>query len=120
MQEYEIEHQSGISIIRLNRKLEFDEITKIMRDVSKETISKVRLWDMAAGYDYSSGQIQSIADLGKQLWPNSARVAFLVKGDLAFGLVRMMEAYRDQEGYLTHAFTDETEAIRWLKLGVAS
>jgi len=120
MKEYEIEDQSGISIIRLKRKLEFEEIIQVMLAVSTETVSEYRLWDMAAGYDFSTEQIQAIAALGKQLWPDSARVAFMVKGDLAFGLVRMMEAYRDQEGYLTHAFTDEAEAIRWLRLGMSS
>lgn len=119
MQEYLIEHQSGISIIRLKRKFEFDEITQVMREVAMKTVSEIRLWDMAAGYEFTSGQIQSIADLGKQLWPNSGRVAFLVRGELAFGLVRMMEAYRDQEGYQTHAFTNEEEAMSWLKLGLA-
>ena len=73
---------------------------------------------MLAGYDYTTEEIQQIAAYGKQLWQENARVGFLVQGELAYGLARMLEAYRDQEGYLTRVFKNEAEAMEWLALGL--
>jgi|APSaa5957512493_1039668.scaffolds.fasta_scaffold149588_1 hypothetical protein len=118
MKNYSIENRSGISIIRLQREVNLAELHAVMQEVAEQDINSCRLWDFLVGYNYTTEEIQQTASLGKQLWNENARVAILVQGQLDFGLARMLEAYRDQEGYLTRVFKTEAEALEWLELGL--
>ncbi|NKB33542.1 MAG: hypothetical protein GKR91_10640 [Pseudomonadales bacterium] len=114
MEEVKIEERSGVTIIRFQRNLKFSEVVDVIKNVALQDISSRRLWDVRAGFDFNADQIRQIATLGKSIWSDQARVAYLTDSELAYGLIRMFEAYRDQEGYLTHVFTHEDEAMDWL------
>ena len=115
--DYDIETELGITTIRLPGGLEVDQLLAIIDEVAARDLTSKRLWDVTGGFDFAASEIDQIARRGRKHWTGPARVAFLASDALAFGLLRMFEAYRDQEGYETRVFRDETEARRWLDGG---
>ena len=112
---YSIEHSDGVTTIRLSRNLELDDIFEVIDEVAAKDQCNRRLWDLTAGFDFTNQQIEEIANRGKLRWPNASRVAYVASNDLAFGLLRMFEVFREQDHYKTGVFRDEQEALRWLK-----
>ena len=84
-------------------------------EVAKLDDGHRRLWDLTKGFSVTSNDIRQIAEYGKQVWPHPSKVAYVASDDLAFGLLRMFEAYREGDGYQTRIFRTEDEAITWFK-----
>ncbi len=76
------------------------------------------LWDLReAQFDLSTTEVRFLAEFTKQHSPFSRlRMAFVVAGDLEFGLIRMFEVFRETEGVRTAVFEDMGEALGWLAI----
>ena len=74
------------------------------------------LWDLRnAQFEFSSSEIRELAAFAKKRSPFSdLRMAFVVAGDLDFGLLRMFEAYRETGSARTAVFRDKEAALGWL------
>jgi hypothetical protein len=74
------------------------------------------LWDLReARFDLSAAEVQELAVFVKnESPPGDLRTAFVVSGDLEFGLVRMFEALRDAPNSRTRAFREMEPALIWL------
>lgn len=112
--DFTIETVSGVTVIRISRKLEFDEILKAINDVASLTPSDRRLWNLNQFFRFSKEQILEMAELGRRIWPTASKVAYVTSDELSFGLLRMFEVYREQEQYQTRVFKSEEEALTWL------
>ena len=109
-----VEEMDGITTLRLTRQMTLEEFLGVLDDTLELGLTNRRLWDANRHFDFSAEEIRAIANHGKKIWPGAARVAFLAEDDLTFGLLRMFEAFREQENYQTKAFRDEEEAREWL------
>ena len=112
---YSIENADGVTTIRLQRSLTLDEMFEMMQHVAHTDECNRRLWDVTEKFSFTSEEIKKIADRGRILWPSASRVAFLAVDNLSFGLLRMLEVFREQETYETRVFRDEQAALKWLK-----
>ena len=76
------------------------------------------LWDLReAQFNLSSTEVRFLAEFTKQHSPFShLRMAFVVAGDLEYGLVRMFEVFRETEGVRTAVFRDMEKALGWLAI----
>ncbi len=109
-----VEQMDGITTLRLTRQLTVDEFLQMLDDVGKGDVTDRRLWDATNFFNFSAEEIRQIAVKVKDKWPQAERVAFVASDDLTFGLVRMFEAFRTQEGFLTKVFRNEEQAREWL------
>ena len=77
------------------------------------------LWDLRdARFSLAPGEVRDLAEFVKQAARSpGARVAFVVSGDLEFGLIRMFEVYRDEKDTSTSVFRDRDQAVAWLAGG---
>jgi hypothetical protein len=77
------------------------------------------LWDLLdARMDLTRSEVRELADFITGHEPEGEiRTAFVVSGDLEFGLVRMFEVFRESEGAQTFVFRDRQAAIDWLRPG---
>ena len=112
-----VEEMDGITTIRFTRKLTLEETLEMMDEMVQQGTTNRRLWDVGKHFNLSAEDIRKIAEHGKKIWPDPARVAYVTDGDLTFGLVRMLEAFRAQDNYRTKVFRDEAEAREWLLAG---
>ena len=93
-----------------------DEIRKSIDDVASISASGLRLWDLSAGgWDLTSVKLEKIADYAKTKLMLPSKVAIVAPKDLSYGLSRVYEALRRQEGLEIEIFRDEHKALSWLK-----
>lgn len=62
----------------------------------------------------SPEELRTTADFFAGLSEEGSRVAILAPDDLAFGLMRMAEAYYASKGRVAKVFRDRGEAVAWL------
>jgi len=75
------------------------------------------LWDLrAARFDLDAGEIRELAVFaaGKAPSGSEVRSAYVVSGDLEFGLLRVFEMVREPQGVKTLVTRDMQAAIDWL------
>ena len=74
------------------------------------------LWDLCeARFDLTPDEVRRLAEFIKEnAPPGDLRTAFLVSGDLEFGLVRMFEVFRETPDAKAAAFRDRESALAWL------
>ena len=108
--------ERGVTIIRLHRQVSIDRFVEIVQTLVDEGVSSRRLWNLGSYFDFTAPELRGIAAMGKSLPPYRGVSAYVASEDLHFGLVRMFEALREQEGYQTRAFRNEEEAMEWLSL----
>ncbi|MDJ0710745.1 MAG: STAS/SEC14 domain-containing protein [Woeseiaceae bacterium] len=109
-----IEKMDGVTTLRLTRQLTLDDFLQMLDDIDDGKVTDRRLWDATNFFDFTAAEIRQIAARVKKKWPHAERVAFVAADDLTFGLARMFEAFREEEGFLTKVFRDEEEARAWL------
>ncbi len=87
----------------------------VVDDVGRNFASSLRLYDLTvSGFSLSTEQLNLLADYGKaQAFPPS-KVALLVSNDLAFGLSRMFNVFREDDISEHSVFSDEQRAREWL------
>ena len=73
------------------------------------------MWDYTCGANLTHADIQMAANHAKDIPMPSGMVAIVAPDNLAFGLLRMYEAYREEDRVKQCVFRTEEEAIDWLK-----
>lgn len=79
---------------------------------------RLRLWDLRdVEIRMSTAEIQSVGRLSQERdrqGGTSGRLALVVGGDLAYGLSRMHQVFRESDAIAQRIFRDEAEARAWL------
>ena len=123
---YTIEQVNGITIIVFSKAPTIDEAKEVIDTLSEDNSYHLRLWDFSnVLFDFTSEEIQEIALYGKSKFLETNRIAVVAPQDLAFGILRAFEVYREQDMHsIPRVFRNKQEALRWLEkqkivLGVA-
>ncbi|MBU1219438.1 hypothetical protein KKF34_15945 [Myxococcota bacterium] len=111
---YSIQVVENICVVRYHHKPTFSEVLSSINDASNMGEFNRRLWIYEDTADLQSDEIQKVASLCKAKWPVPSKVAIVTPNDHSFGLARMHDVYREQEGVETRVFRTEIEAIVWL------
>ncbi|MGD9150792.1 MAG: hypothetical protein PVG40_10895 [Desulfobacterales bacterium] len=117
---YTVEIVDAVTTVRFLIKPGPDEIRKSIDEVALISASGLRLWDLSAGgWDLTSEKLEEIADYAKTKLMLPSKVAIVAPKDLSYGLSRVYEALRRQEGLEIEIFRDEQKALSWLKVDSA-
>ena len=114
-----IDSATGTSIVVGKAELTVPEILEgIKSNCEMPGFTGARsLWDLRdASFSLSREEVRSLAEFagrGSTLRP-PARLAFVASRNLEFGLLRMFEAFREQEGVEIEVFRDYEEALKWV------
>lgn len=106
-----------VAIVKIVGQLNVQELLDANKKISKDGrfIYNCRLWDLRECFvNFSSAELQTIANFGDQADYRDAKVVLLVATDLSYGLSRMFQAFRKSEHTAVAVFRDENEAMRWL------
>lgn len=113
---YTIDTTDGITTVRFSRQPGTDDIRKAIDDIVERSPNNRRLWDFTgSGLNLSTEQLQQLADYGKSRLHENSRIALVVSGNLAFGLSKMFEVYREGELVTPRVFRSVEEGRTWLK-----
>ncbi len=111
---YEIRTIDNISCVLFLSPPSVDDIKNAISDLAP-TQPRLRLWDLSCGMDLSSNELKEVAKFGKSNFNQPAKVAIVAPADLAYGLSRMYEVYREDSVIHGRAFRNQEEALQWLK-----
>ena len=110
-----VEQQDGITTIRLLRRVNVEQFIEMLKEIARQEIGDLRLWDATRNFNFSAEEIRQIAVHVREIFPGAKRVAFVAADDLTFGQARMFEAFRDPDDFPTRVFRDEPTARAWLQ-----
>lgn len=106
-----------IALIKVTGKPTMQEILDVNIGLAEggDYVVKNRLWDFRESQvAFSTAELVKIAELNSQLGRSYHKTAILVGNDLAFGLSRMYQVFREADNTHISVFRDESEALRWL------
>ena len=111
-----ITYIDGITKIKFLVSPNLELCKSIIDEIVENYPYEKRLWDLSEiKFDFSTSEIQTIAEYGKGKFTNPNRLAVFALDDLAFGEMRQFEVYREEEGKaLPRVFRNEQDAIDWL------
>lgn len=121
--EREIDSAARIAILRVRGTLEDRDLLGLAEELEKPPevpADYSLLIDLreASGRSVSSAGVRALVERRLVLSPASRR-AVVVPSDLGFGMARMYESLRQEQGGGTRPFRDYDEARRWLTEGAA-
>ena len=112
---YTIESFDGITAIRFSKAPSTEVFRNAVDDVADDNPTTLRLWDLTCGgFTQSADQLKELAAYGKSKPFPPSKVALLAPEDLAFGLSRAFEVYREDDVSEHMVFRTEEEARIWL------
>ena len=112
---YSISKVGDITIVRYISKPKPEDLRMSIDEAAAISSSGLRLWDFSHdGWDLTTGQLQKLAGYAKNKFISPSKVALVANKDLSFGVSRIYEAFRKQEGLEIEVFRTEKEALNWL------
>lgn len=91
-----------------------DDLISAIKEVVKFEQHELRLWDLRHGANLSADDLKNVADIAKSEKFKPSKIAVVAPDDLAFGLARMHEVYREQKNQEYQVFRTEQAATKWL------
>ncbi|MFC1813927.1 hypothetical protein ACFL03_14680 [Thermodesulfobacteriota bacterium] len=111
---YLIESKDGITTVRFSIDPGLDDICNAIDDVAENYLSELRLWDLSNGFSLTDAHLQKLAEYGKSKFLIPSKAAVVAPQDLAFGVARVHDVYREDEFLEQRVFRTEQEARAWL------
>ena len=112
---YSIDTTGGVTSVRFTKETGVEDIHNAIDDVAENYLSDLRLWDISSeGINLTSSQIKQLAKYGRSKFLLPSRVAIVVQEDLAYGLQKMFDVYREEGLSETRIFGSDQEAREWL------
>ena len=113
---YSIDTLGGVTTVRFSEEPIMNVIRNAIDDVAENYLSELRLWDLSSeGINLTSTQIGEVAQYEKSKFLIPSKIAVVASKDLAFGLMRMYQVFREDELAEVNIFRTEREARAWLK-----
>jgi hypothetical protein len=116
MRNYSIDIIDGVAVISFLEQPSLDDVRRAIGEVAEIGGHDLKLWDLSrSGVELTSAQLKEIADYSKIKFSAPSSVAIVAPKDLAFGLSRMYEIYREQPQIALKVFRTREDALAWLK-----
>ncbi len=114
---YTIQEVNDITTIVFLQAPTFDDAKEVIDTIAKNNSYHLRLWDFSSVlFNFTRDEIQEIATYGKSMFLEKNRIAVVAPQDLAYGMLRTFEAYRDQDSHsVVRVFRKTQEAMEWLE-----
>jgi hypothetical protein len=111
---HSIECKDEITTVRFFMEPGLDDMCNAVYDVAENYPNELRLWDLSCGINLSNIEIEQLSKYAKSKFLTPAKIAVVASGDLAFGLARVHDFYREQEIIEQRVFRTEQKARAWL------
>ena len=112
---YQISRIEDVTVVRMLDFPSRDGLISAFNEVKSLDTSGRRMWVLEKGVKLSVADLQSIASKATATLKRPCRMAVVAPTDLSYGLSRMFEVFREQDGVETHSFRTEEDAVMWLR-----
>lgn len=112
---HKIEPKKKYTLIYFEEKPEFIDMVTAVKDIALSDKTDKRLWIFAGGINLSNSELEQIAEYANRTLKAPSISALVTSEDLSFGLLKILEAHRDQKGHTIKVFRGKTEAANWLE-----
>ena len=113
---FTVEMVGDITVVRYINNPKIDDLRMSIDEVAAIRPSGLRLYDFSqGGFNLATPELAEIADYARKKFSPPSRVAIVAPKDLSFGISRIYEAIRQQEGMELEIFRSEQKALKWLE-----
>lgn len=113
---YSIDVANGILVVRFSQRPTVSETISAMNDVIAKSAALPRLWIFQFGIRFTTDELKILSQYAiRKSQEAPPRTAIVAPDDYSFGLARMHEVFREQEGFKMRVFRGEEESVVWLK-----
>ena len=115
--EYKIEKVDSVTTIVFAKDPTLAEAKEVIDQLAENKSYHLRLWDFSnVLFNFTLEEIQEIAQYGKTKFVERNRIAVVAPQDLAYGILRSFEVYREEDSHsVVKAFRKRNEALEWLE-----
>ena len=114
---YKIIVEDGIVHIRFHGRPTLKDVLACFSELQDMPDTRYRLWYFEEGIDLQSGDVRYVADFTSNLGVQPERVALVSAHDPGYGLLRMFQSYRNDQGVEVRVFRNYDEAYNFLRSG---
>ena len=112
---YSIDITDKIISVRFSCEPKISDILEAIDEIATIDENGLRLWDMSKGLNLTNDEVKEIAEYAKISLKTPGKTVLVSPQDHTFGISRIHDVYRDQDGHDSMVFRTEQEAIAWLK-----
>lgn len=105
----------GIVRVQARGRPTVEEVLRALDEAAAYRSAR-RLWDLRDGFDLESDEVRRIALHGRAV-SGVGRLALLAIDDVSYGMLRVLNVYRSEDGFQSRLFRSEAEALNWLRSG---
>lgn len=115
MNKYSINIENGITHVRFNETLRYNDIKPLVQSLAGKNIYRKRIYNVIdVGFELSKEEIIKLSNLGKNIFKEKNRGCIVTNQILPFGEGRQFSTYREDEYCEFDVFKKIDEAIIWL------
>ena len=111
------ETPEGITVVRLTHGCSFEDVARLMDELVGRNAYRYCLYDLRGiVLSFTPADLRQIALYARSVFTEPNRVAWVTDSDLSYGLLRILSAYRGQEGLsVSRVFRLYENARLWLE-----
>ena len=112
---YTVEQRDDLMIVRIVRPLDLPEAIAVVEEFSSRELPAKRLWVFGGYVKLRSPEaLRELGNLARVKHQQPGRVAYVVDGDIDFGLTNVLASSRHLSGFEYKIFLEEEAALAWL------
>ena len=113
---YTVEQRDDLMIVRIVRALDAQEAMGVIEEFSQRELPAKRLWVFGGYVKLRSPEaLRELGNIARIKHQQPGRVAYVVDGDIDFGLTNVLASSRHLSGFEYKIFRDEEAAMAWLQ-----
>ncbi len=117
---YAVEEHDDLLIVRITRPLDLEEAIGVVEEFSTRELPEKRLWVFGGYVKLRSPEaLRELGNLARTKHQQPGRVAYVVEGEIDFGLTNVLATSRHMSGFEYRIFCGEESAREWLNNGAA-
>ena len=112
---YAVEQRDDLMVVRITRPLDMKEAMAVVEEFSTRDLPEKRLWVFGGYVKLRSPEaLRELGNLARLKHQQPGRVAYVVDGDIDFGLTNVLASSRHLSGFEYKIFREEDSALAWL------
>ena len=113
---YTVEQRDDLMIVRIVRALDLQEAIAVVEEFATRELPEKRLWVFGGYVKLRSPEaLRELGNLARLKHQQPGRIAYVVDGEIDFGLTNVLATSRHMSGFEYAIFRDEESALAWLE-----
>lgn len=114
---YRFDVDDDITLVTVYHSLSYEDAKMMLSELAKKELYHFRCIDTTnISVTYSKDEVMGLSNHSKAIFEQKNRSAIIVADDLAYGIIRSLIAYREEDTHMKmNVFRTVEDGITWLK-----